>query len=221
MKNIIAVVSLSLLACCPLAAQAIIGSWHFKQGTNSEFVFSFLKNGTYIMAEVGKSGSGGKNGMERGTYTWNSATGAFSSKTLVDTNGEWGLSDGTIKKITVTGNTLKIADIKMKKVASAKNKLVGGWYVKEGSGYAVVTFLPDGTYFMAQDGKRTKEERSGIERGTYSWNASTKLFTNKVLVDTNGGWGFSNDYKRTINIAGARLTLNVIGEGKFTLSSVK
>lgn len=33
----------------------------------------------------------GQDGLEKGTYTWTSVTGAFSTNTAVNTNGEWGL----------------------------------------------------------------------------------------------------------------------------------
>lgn len=216
--------ALLLLATAPLNAQAIVGSWFIKDAGESkgDAVLTFLANGTYLMAEDGNPSldPSGKDGMERGTYKWNPTTNAFSSKTLVDTTGEWGLSDGSIKKISVSGNTLTLAGLKLKRVTSATSKLVGAWYAKDLGGYAVVTFLADGSYFMVQDGNATNTERNGVERGTFTWNTSTKSFTRKILLDTNGNWGFSQNRKRTIMIAGNRLTLNVMGDGKFTLSRV-
>jgi hypothetical protein len=49
--------------------------------------------------------------MERGTYTWNSGTSAFTATTLVDTNGTAGLSHpGGNATLTISGNTLTYTD---------------------------------------------------------------------------------------------------------------
>ena len=157
--------------------------------------------------------------MEGGTYEWNPKTAAFSSRTLVDTTGEWGLSDGSIHSITVSGNTLEFGSIKLKRIFSTTNKLVGSWYLKAGGGYALATFLANGDYFMVQDGPPGEDVQTGLERGTYTWNPSSKVFTRKILVDTNGSWGFSDIAKRKILISGNLLTLKVVG-GPFTLRKV-
>lgn len=224
LKKIIPLLTLLFLATAPLHAQAIVGSWFIKGAgeAKSAVVLTFLANGTYLMAEDGDRSQdpSGKDGMERGTYKWNPATNVFSSKTLVDTTGEWGLSDGSLDSISVSGNTLTLAGLKFKRVTSTTSKLVGSWYLKEGSGYAVITFLADGSYFMAQDGKAEFGGRTGIERGTYAWNTSTKSLTRKVYLDTNGTWGLSDNLRRTVLISGNKLTLKVVGEGTFTLSKV-
>jgi hypothetical protein len=215
---------LSILASGPLGAQAIVGSWYVKGAgkSKSDAVLTFLSNGIYVMAEDGnpKLDPSGKDGMERGTYKWNPKTRAFSSKTLVDTTGEWGLSDGGVRSVTVSGNTLTLGGIRFARITSKSDKLAGSWFLKEGTGYAVATFLSDGSYFMVQDKNASGGGRSGLERGTYKWNSSTKSFTRKVSVDTNGTWGFSDNLKRTILVSGNKLTLGVAGEGKFTLSRV-
>lgn len=216
--------SLLLFATAPLQAQAIVGSWFIKGAGESKSyaVLTFLANGTYLMAEDGDStlDPSGKDGMERGTYKWNPTTKAFSCETLVDTTGEWGLSDGSIKKISVSGNTLTVAGLKLKRVTSTSSKLVGSWYLEEDGGYALCTFLSNGTYFQVQDGPRKEDAQTGIERGTYTWNTSTKVLTRKVLLDTNGSWGHSDKGKRKVLISGNKLTLKVANEGKYKLSKV-
>jgi hypothetical protein len=50
--------------------------------------------------------------MERGTYTWDAGTGAFTATTLVDTNGTAGLSNPTGSvTITVSGDTLTYTNL--------------------------------------------------------------------------------------------------------------
>ena len=92
----------------------IVGTWVGGDTTvaDSSAVITFFANGTYLMAQDGPSGDPtGHDGMERGTYTWNAGTGAFSATTLVDTNGEWGLSNPQgSQTLTVSGDTLTIDD---------------------------------------------------------------------------------------------------------------
>lgn len=128
-RNPIPLLSFLVLAIAPLHAQAIVGSWFINGAgeSKSTAVLTFLANGTYLMAEDGDRSldPSGKDGMERGTYKWNPTTKAFSSKTLVDTTGEWGLSDSGIKKISVSGNTLTLAGLNFKRVTSSTSKIIG------------------------------------------------------------------------------------------------
>jgi uncharacterized delta-60 repeat protein len=75
-------------------ANTLTGGWAIDDGgTTTQTVAIFLSNGVYFIADDGvpELNDGGP-GIERGTYTWNAATGAFTATTLVDTNGQWGLS---------------------------------------------------------------------------------------------------------------------------------
>lgn len=210
-------------------SQAIIGSWGIRNAgqAKSTAIITFLPNGVYTMAEDGNRGldPSGKDGMERGTYAWNASTKTLTTKTLVDTTGEWGLSNTEFKSVSVSGNKLTaVADdgsFTFDRVVGGSGALVGGWYLPTGGGsFAVVTFLPNGTYFMVQDGKPADGGRSGVERGTYTWSPVTKSFTRKLIVDTNGSFGFSDNRKRSVTVSGNKLTLSVQGEGKFVLSRV-
>jgi hypothetical protein len=225
--NIIRLV-LTVAMTTQLSAQSIVGAWLIRNAgqAKSDAVITFLANGTYTMAEDGNSTAdpNGRDGMERGTYRWNSATGAFSSKTLVDTTGEWGLSNSEFKSVSVSGAKLTLVaddgEFSFSRVTSKRPGIVGSWYLKESGGYAVATFLADGTYFMVQDGPRGGGGKTGMEFGTYKWNPITQSFTRKILLDSNGTWGFSDPLKRSIEISGNKMTMTVQGEGKFTLSRV-
>jgi hypothetical protein len=141
----------------------------------------------------------------------------------VDTNGQWGFSHANIKSATIKDNKVTIVDgnesFTLQRVVSS-NPLVGGWFLTEGTGYAVLSFLPDGSYLMAQDGNPINGGRTGMERGTYTWNSSTKALTRRVITDTNGTWGLSDNLKRSASVSGNKLSLTVAGEGTFTLARV-
>ena len=73
------------------SSSSIVGSWVIiSEGRPAVIVF--LADGTYRHSEVGASVGGGFSGMEKGTYVWNPATGAFSATPTLDQNGDWGLS---------------------------------------------------------------------------------------------------------------------------------
>ncbi len=92
----------------------IVGAWVIGDTTtaDSSALVTFYANGTYLQAYDGPAGPGQPKGMERGTYTWDSATGAFTSTTLVDTNGTAGLSNPTGSvTVTVSGDTLTYTNL--------------------------------------------------------------------------------------------------------------
>jgi hypothetical protein len=92
------------------SAAAIVGSWVFISDGRPAVII-FLADGTYRHTEVGASVGGGFSGMEKGTYVWNSTTGAFSATPTLDQNGEWGLSHPLAPlSISVAGDQLTILE---------------------------------------------------------------------------------------------------------------
>lgn len=88
------------------ASNPIVGSW-VMAGNN--VALTFLSDGTYLMAQAGAADAGGHSGMERGSYSWNPLTGAFSASTMVDTNGDWGLSNVNCNNATVGSGGLSLS----------------------------------------------------------------------------------------------------------------
>jgi hypothetical protein len=92
----------------------IVGTWVVGDTTvaDSSAIVTFFANGTYLQAYDGPASVGQPKGMERGTYTWDSVTGAFTATTLVDTNGTAGLSNPTGSvTINVSGDTLTYTNL--------------------------------------------------------------------------------------------------------------
>jgi hypothetical protein len=90
-------------------ASPIVGSWYVGTATSNR-IFTFLSDGTYLSAanEDPALDPTGQKGMERGTYTWNAASGAFTHATTVNTDGQWGLSQSICNKAVVSGDTLTL-----------------------------------------------------------------------------------------------------------------
>ena len=228
---------------------SIVGSWY---GTNlgqanSTVAITFLANGTYLMAEDGNPNLDptGQDGMELGTYTYNSATGAFSNPCpTVDTNGQWGLShefppncSGSHFTVTISGNTATFTNSSnssdsfvLTRVVDATKPLVGSWYLPIGPGSnttAVITFMSNGRYMMAEAGTTVGAGHSGMELGTYTYNSATGAFSNPCpSVDTSGDWGLSHQNppscsgsQFTVTISGNTATFTELG-GSFALTRV-
>jgi MYXO-CTERM domain-containing protein len=101
LRSFVRTVSRALLATSSLHAQSLVGAWTsgntLTPDSSGTRAFVFLPNGTCfpIESENTADSANGKDGMERGTYTWNSGTGLFTLTSLaVNTNGRWGLSQG-------------------------------------------------------------------------------------------------------------------------------
>lgn len=97
-----------------VTGEGITGSWLIS-GEGTLVVVTFL-DGTYFVGESDDADiEGGQPGLERGTYTWDAETGAFTVNTVdYDSNGTWGLSDivgiADAATATVSGSTLTFTE---------------------------------------------------------------------------------------------------------------
>jgi len=228
---------LSLLTSLTLAgfsleasASSIVGSWGGADTAGGTELI-FMSDGTFMHIQDADGGVGGMPGIERGTYTWDSVTGIFSSSLSVDTNGDWGTShpQGQLA-FQVSGDSMTISEGGINvgttsRIADVSNSILGTWYANDttaytpnsgqGGGLTTVTFFSNGTYMFAQDGSSISDPtgQDGMERGTYSWNPATGDFSSTCpVVDTNGEWGFSHG-----NVGGVGgctgMAMNLIVEG--------
>lgn len=207
----------------------LVGSWYvpYPDGgpAKGPIVFNFIDSTKFMMAHDGSSADdpSGQPGIEVGTYTRDSATGAFTANVTVDTNGQWGFShpDGPIAvTFSTDGNTLLLngSSFATRVLKSSTNPLVGGWYVPypnggPAKGPITFTFIDDTNFMMAHDGDVTADPSGtpGIEKGTYSWNQTTGALTTSVTVDTNGQWGFSHSGTPTVQVSTDGNTLLIDG----------
>lgn len=167
----------------------IISAWKLNGGNA---LLIFRHDGTYFHAED----DGLRPGMERGAYVWNKATSAFSATTLRDTNGELGLSspNGTTT-LSISGNTMTyhVSNERtyiLTRVVNTASAIVGSWFIPGDP--TTVTFLADGTYYSTEEENNAPFGYDGMERGTYTWNSSSKVLTATPITDTNGDTGLSN-----------------------------
>lgn len=194
-----------------LTPQEIVGAWQFGDGAAGDSgVLIFQANGTYYHAQdlAADDEPFARDGMERGTYTWNSDTGAFGSNVQVDTNGDIGLSDpsspynmqvdGDTLTITEGGDTFQLSRV----VFSPANPLQGGWMSCDNKGMitACLVFLSNNKYFhlevFSADGSNGNDDvngKTGMERGNYSYNSATGVLTaSSITPDKNLEYGLSD-----------------------------
>ena len=156
MKKITGIFVAGLLTCGSVLADTstIVGSWLGGGGTN--IALTFLSNGRFYFAQSGDETSGctasGAPGVEYGTFSWNSDTGALSIQIDEDTTGDWGLSDFNGITVNVADDSLSMSETggwagTLTRVPDAGSALAGSWWHQEKE--LVLTFLADGTYFMA------------------------------------------------------------------------
>jgi hypothetical protein len=105
-------------------------------------------------------------------------------------------------------------------LAQTTPSIVGTWYAAEGTstpGVArlaiALTFLPDGTYLMADNGNTTSNDpagQPGIEVGTYTYNGATgALVTTCPPINTDGEWGLSHGGQG--GCTGSSITITIQG----------
>lgn len=194
-----------------LTPEAIVGAWQFGDGAaGGSGVLVFQANGLYYHAEdiSVNDEPWERDGMERGTYSWNPDTGAFSSATQIDTNGEIGLSDpASALNMQVDGDSLTITEggdtYNLSRVAfSATNPLQGGWMLCDNKGMVTgcLVFLSNNTYYhmevFSADGSNGNDDdggKTGMERGSYSFNPATgRLDASAINPDKNLEYGLSH-----------------------------
>lgn len=174
---------------------AILGSWQRQSQVDAAFtVFTAMADGTYVVSEDGASDLTGKDGMERGTYTYDPATGAFTRTILVDTNGTIGISAaGPPMALFVNADELTFTDSGGSEVftrviatVAPANSFVGAWRFDNTDGVAgslvVLTLFENGIYVLAGD--EALPSSDGIERGTYSVGTSNNVTFTRI-IDTN------------------------------------
>lgn len=167
-----------------VAPLAIVGSWTM-EGSH-ELVINFSKSGFYTHMEV-SSDDCAQDGFEVGNYTWDPNTGAMSVTTIEDTNGCSGMHDEEplnqeivhSDTFTVNGNNMTVTEVhddetltfNLKRLISATNPLVGGYFNPTSTGYQILAIFEDNHFLDLGHSLG----RYGLNAGTYDWDNSTNL----------------------------------------------
>ncbi len=185
---------------------SILGTWIAGDvASKNQIAVNFFDNGFFVFGEEideeEEDEEGAVTGIERGTYTWDSGTGAFTGNVILDTNGPFGVSslDGLSVTFTVVEDTLTISVegeddesifSRPSSVAEVEvdRNFDGGWFTGLAS---VLSFADDGTYYGSTQIGSSENPLTGMERGTFTLDADTFRFTASAVVDTNGEAGMA------------------------------
>ncbi len=220
--------SVSATITVTMISNSLIGSWLFNAGSLADSgVLSIIDDTNYFFVVDGEPDDGGGRGMERGTYTWDSSSGAFTATAISSTCDDWGIS-GLNATVSINGNTLNINDSEegsftFTKVSSDTNSIIGGWIHNPGSlaDSGVIIFIDNTNYFFAVDGEPDDSGGRGMERGTYTWDSSSGAFTVTEISNTCDHWGISDLNTMTVSIDENTLNLDDSVQGLISLTKIQ
>ena len=201
------------------STSSIIGAWKATTPLG-DAIATFLSDGTYFYADP-------NGGAERGTYSWDSAKSTFSvTGNTFDTSSLGFYPSSTATAVSFSGNTASwsVQGIKITAapITDSAKQIVGSWYAKglgKAGGDSVFTFLSDGTYYIVDNGDPILDSsgKKGMEKGTYTWNASTGSFSiTGTTVNNDGQWGFSDIGNSALTATVTGNTLSFTGIGTLT-----
>jgi hypothetical protein len=194
----------------------VVGMWSAEDSDSDLQRIIFFENLTYLHLEVIDGGSVDDYGMEWGTYSRDAVDGGRMTLTQIfDSNGELGLSrfagetDPPVLFTTVSGDELiaTIATFDENDDSTIEDTILfrrepsygilGSWVFTASDDITlnellVFVFSDDGTYVHAEYDPDDYKEVSGMEWGTYTWDASSRLMTiTGMLFDENGDTGLN------------------------------
>ena len=226
----------------PSSSNALSGAYQNTTAAgNGQLVIAvFFENGEYVQAvHAGASGTAA-NGVERGLYTWDSSTGAFSVTPVVDTNGSsGGLStfSGALDKssstltLTPSGGSAKTWSA----VTNTSGGVAGAWYTS--SDDSLIVLLSTGAYmYFETEGNTgiTADDASisdwdwwnGFQDGLWSTSSGDLNFSSSGAVlgslsalDENGETGPDDGDSFSYTISGDTLTVTT-DEGDIVFTRV-
>lgn len=228
----------------------LAGGW-MHASADSLVVIRFAADGSYLIGENGvPDDSVNGPGVEQGRIDWNPSTGAITlvpDSLTVDTNGDWGLSSVTGSEVlSFDGEKLVFKDFDGSTTTftriptSETNPVVGLWTLAESDtdmSRQHFVFFASGNYLMIdQIGDEDTVAPCGgpgIERGTYTYDASTGAFavtgTTRDQNDCAGLWDSTAETGQegtratvdTSQVANGVITLNIEGDGPVPLRRVR
>jgi hypothetical protein len=96
-----------IISKTPSISNSIVGTWVYTpNGSVNPVTITFTSDMKYLHTTYSQTQTEEYSGLEYGTYTYNTTTGAFSISISIDTNSSWGFSHTGPTTITVSGDKL-------------------------------------------------------------------------------------------------------------------
>ena len=184
------------------------GTYRMIDGENFALL-SLMGDGTFVYGENDLDvNSDTENGLEVGTYTFDSATQTLTFNATYDDNtaeGESGIATiGTTTsfKISLSGNDLTLVtdegNLTMSKMDFSANDYLGTWRYEEDNGnFAYLILMDDGVVFYGEKDSIDENypNNNGLEIGHYTFDSANNNITCNLFYDDNyDGTTTYNDY---------------------------
>lgn len=197
---------------------SIVGAWYEinrpeEYETVTDVFLAFRDDGMYYHIEVENENWG--SGYEYGSYEYSLRM--LSGEQLLDTNGETGLSDTGEIEVNVGEGVMNIVPSSDEDAADferiSSDGIVGGWVLDDGTNEEVLfVFRADGVFAAVQP--YAGDGGTGMEYGTYEYNADTGELSIEVTVDTTGADTLASGLPiDSANVEGDVLTITIPEEG--------
>lgn len=170
-------------------AAPIVGTWT-TPSSGPSVSLTLLADGRFILMDSGEGG------LEAGTYSYNSQTGALVFNVTVDNNGNGGIKpadDGLAFTALIVDGKLQVTgpgevNATVLEPVAAGSGIAGTWMVPLGANHKLLALvlLPDGTAFLGEGAGTTDD---GMERGTYVYDAGAGTLTLAMTFDSNANGG--------------------------------
>jgi hypothetical protein len=184
------------------------GTYRMIDGENFALL-SLMGDGTFVYGENDLDvNSDTENGLEVGTYTFDSATQTLTFNATYDDNtaeGESGIATigtTTLFKISLSGNDLTLVtdegNLTMSKMDFSANDYLGTWrYEKDNGNFAYLILMDDGVVFYGEKDSIDENypNNNGLEIGHYTFDSANNNITCNLFYDDNyDGTTTYNDY---------------------------
>jgi len=166
-----------------------VGSWSNKEGEFESHLVLFANN-TFLYAE---NDDEAPNGLELGSYSYDTATGDITLTITFDNNGpgdDSGVGDigtpVTVDSVLSNGNTtLKIVNGEIEFIADefAADSIEGAWSITHLNESQHLILFADNTFIYAEN---DLTEPNGLELGTYVYNEAGNTIAYTITYDDNG-----------------------------------
>ncbi|WP_157359319.1 hypothetical protein [Wenyingzhuangia fucanilytica] len=210
--------------------QSVVGVWAIKNGVEFSYL-TLLSNNTFMYAENDADiESEAENGLELGTYSYNSDKEQITFNIVYDDNdpgNESGIGDAGTPAIfeasvLESGAKLSLLNGELifnKKEFTDSSPITGVWGVENGTEFSYLTLLSDNTFLYGEnDLDTTSDLENGIEVGTYVYNSTNGTITFTIVYDDNDSGNDSG-----IGDIGTDSTIDVVlsnGNNTLTISGL-
>jgi hypothetical protein len=218
----------------------LAGTWvsSYPSFINGDYpMIHFFASGYYESS--GTCDNDSSTGMEYGTFTWDSVSGAVTASALVSTQGTCSpaLLASVGSTLFLNGDTLTLyvpgfGGVTYNRLLASANPIVGSWLLGDIAnrgeyglgGHAMLTFLDDTTLALSEECTSDGAGVAGFEYGSYTWDEGvSNALVGTLSIDSNGTCGLHDNTGLnfagfTVTVSGDTMTLTPSGGGDVILT---